>query len=87
MTGYQVFLLFMLILWPFVLAALLFGMSRIETFVDRSEAATPEEAGLEPVGGRRREREVKIFFGNEVVPSPGEAKTDGQAATPDRIER
>jgi hypothetical protein len=69
-TGYQVFLLVVLVLWPLVIAGLLFAMSRIESYVDRSDADTPQEAGLEPVTGRAREREVTIVFGDKVVGGP-----------------
>ena len=65
MTGYQVFLLLVIIVWPFAIGALLFAMSRIETWIERTDAATPEEAGLEPVAGE--EREVRIVFGDRVV--------------------
>jgi hypothetical protein len=65
MTGYQVFLLLVIIIWPFAIGALLFSMSRIETWIERMDAATPEEAGLDPVAGE--EREVRIVFGDRVV--------------------
>jgi hypothetical protein len=65
MTGYQVFLLLVIIIWPFAIGALLFAMSGIETWIGRVDAATPEEAGLEPVAGE--EREVRIIFGDRVV--------------------
>jgi hypothetical protein len=68
MTGYQVFLLLVIIVWPFAIGALLFAMSRIETWIERTDAATPEEAGLEPVAGE--EREVRIVFGDRVVGEP-----------------
>ncbi len=64
-TGYQLFLLLVIIIWPFAIGALLFAMSRIETWIERMDAATPEEAGLEPVAGE--EREVRIVFGDQVV--------------------
>ena len=64
-TGYQLFLLLVIIIWPFAIAALLFAMSRIETWIGRMDAATPEEAGLDPVAGE--EREVRIVFGDRVV--------------------
>lgn len=42
-------------------------MSRLEDYVKRSGAETPEEAGLEPVEGRPEEKEVTIVFGDKVV--------------------
>jgi hypothetical protein len=65
MNGYQVFLLLVIIIWPLAIGALLFAMSRIENWIERMDAATPEEAGLEPVAGE--EREVRIVFGDRVV--------------------
>jgi hypothetical protein len=56
-----------LILWPFVIMGLLFLMSKLERYVNRSEADSPQEAGLEPVAGRSEDREVKIVFGDQVV--------------------
>lgn len=76
MDGYQLFLLLVFIAWPFVMAGLLFAMSGIETWIERMDAATPEEAGLNPVAGE--EREVKIVFGDRVV---GESEEDGRADT------
>ena len=70
MTGYQIFLLAVLLTWPLVIAGLLFAMSKIESYIERSEAETPQEAGLEPVAGRPREREVTIVFGDKVVGRP-----------------
>jgi hypothetical protein len=70
MTPYQVFLVFVLILWPFIILGLLFLMNRIETYVKRIDAQTPEEAGLEPVAGTPGEKEVTIVFGDEVVGKP-----------------
>ena len=67
MTGYQVLLLFVLALWPVVIFGLLFFMSRLENYVNRVEANTPEEAGLEPVEGAEPEKEVRIRFGDKVV--------------------
>ena len=66
-TPYQVFLLGVLILWPLVITGTLFLMGRLEKYVERVAADTPEEAGLEPVEGSPREREVRIVFGDEVV--------------------
>lgn len=67
MTPYQVFLLAVLILWPVAIGGLLFIMSKLEDYVRRVDAATPEEAGLEPVAGRPEEREVQIVFGDKVI--------------------
>ena len=67
MSGYQVFLGAVLVLWPLTIVGLLYFMSKLESYVNRIEADTPEEAGLEPVSGRAPEREVKIVFGGEVV--------------------
>jgi len=69
MTPYQLFLLGILILWPFAAMGLLFLMNRFEHYVQRSAAGTPEEAGLEPIEGRTPDREVKVVFGDEVVGS------------------
>jgi hypothetical protein len=66
-TAYQLFLLAVLILWPFGIIGLLFLMSRLERFVERTDAETPKQAGLEPVAGPTPEREVKIVFGDQVV--------------------
>ncbi len=70
MTAYQLFLWALLIIWPVGIAGLLFLMSKLEEYVSRIDAATPEEAGLEPVEGTPREREVKIVFGGQVVGEP-----------------
>lgn len=70
MTAYQLFLLAVLILWPFGIIGLLFLMSRLERFVERTDAETPAEAGLEPVAGHTTDREVKIVFGDKVVAEP-----------------
>lgn len=67
MTKYQLFLLIALVAWPFVILGLLFLMSRLEGYVARIDADTPEDAGLEPVKGESPEREVKIIFGDQVV--------------------
>ena len=71
MTPYQWFLLAVLITWPVVIVGLLFLMSKLETYVERQDADTPEEAGLAPVEGEPAEREVTIVFGEQVV---GEGK-------------
>ncbi len=66
-TPYQIFLLAVLVLWPVIIFGLLFLMSRLEDYVARVDAASPEEAGLEPVAGRSPEREVRIVYGDRVV--------------------
>ena len=70
MTPYQVLLLVVLILWPFAIVALLFLMNKLEDYVKRLDADTPEEAGLEPVEGTATDREVKIFIGDSPVGEP-----------------
>lgn len=70
MTGYQLFLLCVLILWPLAIMGLLFLMSRLERYESRAGASTPEEAGLEPVTGSAPEREVRIVFGDKVIGEP-----------------
>ncbi len=71
MTAYQIFLAAVLVLWPLVIVGVLFLMSRLEDYVKKMDAQTPEEAGLEPVSGEPQEREVKIVFGDKVI---GESK-------------
>lgn len=66
-TPYQVFLLIVVVAWPFVIMGTLFLMHRIESYVRRIDADTPEEAGIEPVSGSAPDREVTIVFGDEVV--------------------
>lgn len=76
MTAYQVFLLVVLVSWPVVIFGILFLMSRLENYVNRTNADTPQEAGLEPVKGRSDEREVRIRFGDKIVgEQPGEEET------------
>ena len=70
MTAYQGFLLTVLIVWPLVIVGILFLMSKLENYVNRLDAQTPEEAGLEPVSGQPQEREVKIVFGDQIVGEP-----------------
>ena len=67
LTNYQLLLIAILISWPIAITALLFLMSKLENYVNRSEAETPEEAGLEPVQGKTDDREVRIVFGDQVV--------------------
>ena len=70
LTNYQLLLIVILILWPVAIVALLFLMSKLENYVNRSEAETPKEAGLEPVRGKTDDREVRIVFGDQVVGGP-----------------
>jgi NADH:ubiquinone oxidoreductase subunit 3 (subunit A) len=70
MSRYQVFLLIVLVLWPFVILGLLFAMSKLETYVEKPSAETPQEAGLEPVEGHSDEKEVRIIFGDKVIGEP-----------------
>jgi hypothetical protein len=83
MSPYQLFLLAVLVLWPFFILGLLFLMSRLEEHVDRSAAETPEEAGLEPVAGSSEEKEVTIVFGDKVIGS-GERPTAASPSAPGR---
>jgi hypothetical protein len=64
---YRLFLLVVLVLWPVAIIGLLFLMSKLESYVNRSEAATPQEAGVEPVTGSTGDPEVRIVFGDQVV--------------------
>jgi hypothetical protein len=85
-TPYQVFLLIVIITWPFAIVGLLFLMSRLENYVGRLHAETPQEAGLEPVEGGAGEREVTIVFGDQVIGEAGDH--DGAAArSGDRVGR
>lgn len=67
MTRYQLVLLVVLATWPFVIMGLLFLMSRLEDYVARPDADSPEQAGLEPVTGESSDREVKVVYGDQVV--------------------
>lgn len=67
LTAYQIFLGAVLVLWPFVIVGLLYLMSKLENYVNKIDADTPEEAGLEPVEGSAPDKEVKIVFGGKVV--------------------
>lgn len=71
MTRYQTILLVVLAVWPFAILGLLFLMSRLEGYVARIDANSPQEAGLEPVQGTSSDREVRIVLGDQVV---GESK-------------
>jgi hypothetical protein len=64
---YRVFLAVVLVTWPVVIVGLLFFMSKLEDYVGRLDADTPEEAGVEPVAGSTRDREVTVVFGDRVV--------------------
>ena len=66
-TAYQLFLGVVLVLWPIAIGGLLWLMSKLENYVKRLDADTPEEAGLEPVQGQASDKEVKIVFGGKVV--------------------
>jgi hypothetical protein len=70
-TPYRIFLLIMLVTWPFIIFGLLFLMGRLEAYVNRSVAGSPAEAGLEPVAGSSGEREVTIVFGDRVIGNSG----------------
>ena len=81
MSSYQLILLVTLIVWPIVCLALLFLMQRLEDYVKRLDARTPEEAGLEPISGAAPEREVRIRVGDRVI---GEPEPEApRAASPD----
>ena len=71
MTPYQIFLLAVIVAWPLLIVGLLFLMSRLESYVQRLDADTPEKAGLEPVHGTSRDREVRIVLGEKVIGDPG----------------
>ena len=66
-TPYRVFLGAVLVMWPFVIVGLLYLMSKLENYVNKVDADTPEEAGLEPVEGSTSDKEVKIVFGGKIV--------------------
>lgn len=66
-TPYQIFLLAVLVVWPLVITGTLFLMGRLENYVERLEAETPEEAGLAPVTGSSEDREVRIVYGDRVI--------------------
>ncbi len=70
LTPYQLVLLIVLIVWPLAIFALLFLMHRLEEYVDRAEAQSPQEAGLEPVEGEPPDKEVKVVVGDRVVGEP-----------------
>lgn len=70
LTPYQFFLLAVLIVWPIAIGGILYFMNRLESYVQRLDADTPEEAGLEPVEGAAEDREVRVVFGDRVVGEP-----------------
>jgi len=80
-TAYQLFLLVVLVSWPILIFGMLFLMHRLENYVKRLDAETPEEAGLEPVSGQANEREVRIRFGDQII---GETASDDAAKAPSR---
>ena len=82
MTAYQVFLLVVLVTWPIVIFGMLFLMHRLENYVNRLTADTPEEAGLEPVSGQAQEREVRIRFGDQIVGEKEPARDETATASP-----
>lgn len=43
---YRVFLGLVLVTWPLVIVGLLFFMGKLENYVNRLDADTPEEAGV-----------------------------------------
>ncbi len=67
---YRVFLFVVLITWPLAIIGLLLLMTKLERYVNRLDAATPEEAGLEPVAGTSDEKEVRIVFDDQVIAEP-----------------
>ena len=87
MTPYQVFLLIVLITWPFAIVGLLFLMSRLEQYVGRLHAETPRDAGLEPIEGSPGAREVTIVFGDQVVGGASDDHDGATAPSEDRVSR
>jgi hypothetical protein len=69
MTPYQIFLIVMLPAWPLMILGILMLMSKLEERVERNPGRSPEEAGLEPAEGGRKEKEVTIVFDGDVVSS------------------
>jgi hypothetical protein len=80
MNRYQILLLVILLSWPLVIFGILYLMSKLEDWVSRAGAESPEEAGLEPVAGSPPEKEVRIVLGDEVVDSPEDRGVDRAAA-------
>ena len=83
MTPYQVLLLILLVAWPLTVAGLLYVMQRLERYVARLDAQTPEEAGLEPVEGESQEKEVKIVFEDRVVGEQESGTKEPETTTAD----
>ena len=86
MNRYQILLLVILLAWPLVIFGLLYLMSKLEDWVRRVDAESPEEAGLEPVAGSAPEKEVQIIFGDEIVRSPGNRRVERSEKPIDRSE-
>jgi hypothetical protein len=82
MNRYQILLLVILLAWPLVIFGLLYLMSKLEDWVRRVDAESPEEAGLEPVAGSPPEKEVQIVFGDEIVGSPGNRRVERSEEKP-----
>jgi hypothetical protein len=82
MNRYQILLLVILLAWPLVIFGILYLMSKLEDWVRRVDAESPEEAGLEPVAGSPPEKEVQIIFGDEIVGSPGNRRVEGSEENP-----
>ena len=53
-----------------MIVGLLFFMGKLEDYVGRLDADSPEEAGVESVAGSQRDKEVTIRFGDRVVGEP-----------------
>jgi hypothetical protein len=84
MNRYQILLLVILLAWPLVIFGILYLMSRLEEWVSRVDAESPEEAGLEPVAGSPPEKEVQIIFGDEIVGSPGNRRVGRSRERPEQ---
>jgi hypothetical protein len=82
MNRYQILLLVILLAWPLVIFGILYLMSKLEDWVSRVDAESPEEAGLEPVAGSPPEKEVQIIFGDQIVGSPGNRRVEGSDDKP-----
>jgi hypothetical protein len=82
MNRYQILLLVILLAWPLVIFGLLYLMSKLEDWVRRVDAESPEEAGLEPVAGSPPEKEVQIIFGDEIVRSPPNRRVERSEEKP-----
>jgi hypothetical protein len=85
MNRYQILLLVILLAWPLVIFGILYMMGKLEDWVGRVDAESPEEAGLEPVAGSSPEKEVQIIFGDEIVTPPRNRSAEGSEDKP--IER